>query len=855
MTAAPTPARIEEHRVGWQGRPVLALGDHPPVAGGRGGRSVVTMSATIPTQPPPPAALTAPERVLRRWLIGFGVLSVAFIVGYLVEGLDGTADFPFVVNSTAKDGVFTLFCLLGAADVRRYSVAVILLIAGHLLLVFGLAVMLIAGDTGATAHTLGPLPFGIGTTTFAVVWLVVAGAVAVWFTRLYLRAQRARFGLRYLASPEFRALAAMAEVLVDTAAADRPSGEQVALRVDNFLASFASPTKASMRLSLFALGYYPLLSFHPPLATMDPASRLAYVRKRFVTDVASRRGLALVRGLREDLIYSASQLAYLGYYGDHQAAAATGYRPFSVLEPVKAASIKPGPGPTCLDPDDVSETLDADVVIVGSGAAGATLAYELAARGREVLLLERGRHVDASQFTEDEPTQYSALYANGALELSTNFRFAVTQGSCVGGSTVVNNSVCFDIPDPVLARWVDPKGLDAGLDPDRLRASFAHLRSWLPVIDQARPPQLGGAAPLNPGGRKFVEGVRALGLTDPPYDCSVVSANIEGCVGCGYCNIGCQFGKKLSMLAKTLPDAQRDFPGRVRILPECSVERVETDGRRAHTVQATLPNGRTLRVRPHTVVLSAGALASSLLLKRSGLGGPQVGRRLAFNVGSPMTAEFEEAVHSERGLQMSHYLTPPASDGFVLETWFNPVVFQSLVMPGWLEQHTHNMNRYEHMTCVGALVGTDSNATVGPGLFGRGMSLRYTPAPADFARVVAGLKLAGRILLASGATRVMPSTFAYYEFTTVEELDRLGDLVHDDSELWLNSSHPQGGNPLSRHPANGVVDPSFRVHGSENLYVCDASVFPSSLGVNPQLTVMALAHYAAPHIAGAAGGA
>ena len=101
----------------------------------------------------------------------------------------------------------------------------------------------------------------------------------------------------------------------------------------------------------------------------------------------------------------------------------------------------------------------------------------------------------------------------------------------------------------------------------------------------------------------------------------------------------------------------------------------------------------------------------------------------------------------------------------------------------------------------------------------------------------------------------MPSTFAYHEFTTVEELDRLGDLVHDDSELWLNSSHPQGGNPLSRHPANGVVDPSFRVHGSENLYVCDASVFPSSLGVNPQLTVMALAHYAAPHIAGAAGGA
>ena len=90
----------------------------------------------------------------------------------------------------------------------------------------------------------------------------------------------------------------------------------------------------------------------------------------------------------------------------------------------------------------------------------------------------------------------------------------------------------------------------------------------------------------------------------------------------------------------------------------------------------------------------------------------------------------------------------------------------------------------------------------------------------------------------------MPSTFAYHEFTSAAALDRLGDLVHDDSQLWINSSHPQGGNALSRRPDRGVVNPSFQVHGYENLYLCDASVFPSTLGVNPQLTVMALARYA-----------
>jgi choline dehydrogenase-like flavoprotein len=254
-------------------------------------------------------------------------------------------------------------------------------------------------------------------------------------------------------------------------------------------------------------------------------------------------------------------------------------------------------------------------------------------------------------------------------------------------------------------------------------------------------------------------------------------------------------------------------------------------------------------VRARTVVLSAGALASSVLLQRSGIGGPLVGTQLAFNVGSPLTADFEEPLHSERGLQISHYLEPPGNRGFALETWFNPVVFQSLVMPGWFERHSANMARYPHMTCVGTVVGSRGNAKVRKPLFGDGFSLSYAPAPDDFARQVEALKLAGRIMLAAGARRVMPLTFDYHEFTNEAELDQLERLVSDDSQLWLSSAHPQGGNNVNRDRARGVVDESFRVHGFENLHVCDASVFPTSITVNPQLTVMALAHYAAEHVA------
>jgi len=90
----------------------------------------------------------------------------------------------------------------------------------------------------------------------------------------------------------------------------------------------------------------------------------------------------------------------------------------------------------------------------------------------------------------------------------------------------------------------------------------------------------------------------------------------------------------------------------------------------------------------------------------------------------------------------------------------------------------------------------------------------------------------------------MPNTFRYFEFTRAEQLDALDAVVRDNTDINLNSAHPQGGNAISRDPAKGVVDERFRVHGAEGLYVCDASVFPSSITVNPQLTVMALAEYA-----------
>jgi choline dehydrogenase-like flavoprotein len=153
------------------------------------------------------------------------------------------------------------------------------------------------------------------------------------------------------------------------------------------------------------------------------------------------------------------------------------------------------------------------------------------------------------------------------------------------------------------------------------------------------------------------------------------------------------------------------------------------------------------------------------------------------------------------------------------------------------------------MTAAGALVGTERTGRVKKALLG-GPDIVYSPSPTDLSRLLEGVKTVGRIFLAGGAERVMPLTFSYHEFRSERELDRLDDLVRGPSDISLGTGHPQGGNAIGEDPATSVVDPGFAVRGTEGLYVCDASVFPTSLTVNPQMTVMALAEYASDEILG-----
>jgi choline dehydrogenase-like flavoprotein len=804
-------------------------------------------------------ALNSAERLLRWVLVAFTVLfvlgGIAYEIGPFIDSTEEFArELPFVTNSVVRMATLAMLCAYAAASLDRNMAVVGPVIAVQLLGVAVGGAYLIAqyaGDAQATVSLLGAEP-----RLTDVIWGAVGHEVATGLILLlaYRFAWKRRFRLEFLWPASYRALTAGAEVMVAEGDPDIPAAD-VAARVEAFLVDFRAQRRWIYRVAWTALQLAPLVELrprprvNPPLSELDPASRRRFLEDHFQRLPRQSR-IRFLKNLKQIVIRICLQLVYAGYYGDERSFESIGYQPFTKRPRYSSLEIdEPGEHPLEVErPEQVgAREIEADVCIVGSGAGGAILAHELAKRGRDVLILERGEYVEPRDFNESEIEMISKLYVDGLMQQSEDWRFTVLQGNCVGGSTAVNNAVCFRPPERVLDRWNDHLTHDANIDRGDLAKSVAAVESLLTVQPQA--PDV----PLNPSGVKYVEGARNLVAAPGELEVGVVNANIEGCYGSGYCNIGCRWGKKLSMLETALPRAQKDGPGRVRILAECEVERIfALSGRPQHVtgLRSKFRDGRDVRVRAESYVLAAGAIASSYLLLRSGIArNLPVGEGFSANMGAPLTAELPDPVNAYDGLQISHYGIPK-DDGFVYETWFNPPVSQALNLPGWFEEHTRNMRRYDHLMAVGVLVGTASNGRVQRALTG-GPGIDFRPRPEDLATLARGLKLLGRVMFAMdpAPTRLMLNTWGKDEFTSPEELERLDEICQDPDYITLGTGHPQGGNVLSSDPKRGVVDPEFKVHGFDNLHVCDASVFPTSLTVNPQLTVMSLAHYAAARIA------
>lgn len=485
--------------------------------------------------------------------------------------------------------------------------------------------------------------------------------------------------------------------------------------------------------------------------------------------------------------------------------------------------------------------LTTDFAVVGSGAGGAVTAYYLARAHERVTVLERGRWVRPADMPADELTALSTLYKDGAAQMSSTFDVALLQGTCVGGSTLLANVVCFRLPERVRRRYA-AGGFE--LEPESLARSYARVESVLGTHETV--PHI-----LNPVAARLERGMRALGTTPARFQFATLDCN-----GCGRCNVGCSFGAKLDASRTWIPMAL----GRGATLhAETEALRLEVHrGKVTALVCRERRTGRLFRVRARRYVLSGGAVNTPELLLKSGILPSRVGTRMSMNAGAMMVAEYPEPVDAYRGLQMGVY---HMNDDYTIEQDHNPYLSFSMTQPNWLDRERDTRpDLYRHLASGGVLVPTQPVGRVYlhplrrlfPRLFERA-EFSFRMAEQDLATFVRGYQHLARIYFASGAVRVFAPTHQPVEMRGPDEVGVLAAVLTEPREIsGLGTAHPQGGCPLGDDGARDVLTPEFRVRGVENLFVVDASVFPSSMGINPMATIMAVADQAFRHVGGQA---
>jgi choline dehydrogenase-like flavoprotein len=467
------------------------------------------------------------------------------------------------------------------------------------------------------------------------------------------------------------------------------------------------------------------------------------------------------------------------------------------------------------------ERLTCDVVVVGSGAGGAPAAYEIAALGFDVLVLEAGPYVKPEEFTQREIDTLKRIYVDQGAQGPADGSISILQGRVLGGSTVINGEVCFPIPERVLDEWAREYGV-RGLSARDLEPVFAHVEAMIHATkNEGR--FLASSA-------RFDAGLRKLGLEPKP-----LTRNVKDCKGCSYCFFGCAYGCKQSMDRSYLPAAAAKG---ARILSDARVTRINVDGGRASGVLATTSEG-SLDVRARAVVLACGTIETPLLLLAHGLGGADVGRHLALHPVLFVAAWYDDELLAYKNANfLATYSDVLAKDDVLIEIGTTTPPFTASGVMGFGRAHKELTRDLVRAGGCGAIirdrgvgrVRRDRKGTEGSKVIDYALDARAKE------QVRLAMKRSAEIAFASGARKVAFPTTIPLLFESPDDLRKIDALPLGPADIAFVSYHPQGTARMGT-----VTDHDGAVRGLRDLYVMDASLFPTPVGVNTQEPVMAVA--------------
>lgn len=498
-------------------------------------------------------------------------------------------------------------------------------------------------------------------------------------------------------------------------------------------------------------------------------------------------------------------------------------------------------------------TLEADVVVIGSGAGGGVVAGELARAGKRVIVLEKGGYNYEGNFTWHEAQAMPELFLKRGALSTKDLGVIMLAGSTLGGGTAVNWMTSFRTPEQVLIEWEQSSELHGCFTDTRLQQSFSAIEQRISVnTDQSQ---------HNRQNQLLFDGATALG-----YHAGVVARNAVGCEQrCGSCNLGCRYGCSQSTLKTYLQDA---FDHGAQILVHCSAEKVLLENGRAVGVQASITGaerGEThrLTVRASTVVVAAGALYSPIILQRSGLESPHLGRHLHMHPTAINVGVYPEKVNAWQGVLQSAYSSQftrlDGNYGYTLEVApTHPGLF-GLATPWYsARNYREEMTTVAHLASIIILTRDKGEGTVTIDRAGEPV-VNYVVSAYDRQHILHGLRQGTRVHLAAGAERVIslqnkPTDLrrSTQEPPSQQQLRAFDRLLAKrglrSNRIVMFSAHQMGTCRMGASPKTSVVNEQQQVHGVKGLFVCDSSVFPGACGVNPMLSIMALAHKASQSI-------
>ncbi len=485
--------------------------------------------------------------------------------------------------------------------------------------------------------------------------------------------------------------------------------------------------------------------------------------------------------------------------------------------------------------------LECEVVVIGTGAGGAAAAYELASRGRAVLLLEEGDYHRRGSFRGVASWANETMYRDQGMTIALgNVGIPVFSGRAVGGSTVINSGTCYRTPPHTFKRWGERFGLGADFTPEGLAPYYERVEAML---------QVGTASPLTSAPSARSSPARPTASATRTARSRATRRTATG----------------RASAASAAPRAPSDPPTSAMSPRRCKrgaqlwtaahVDTINMVAGRARGVTASLGPRREGRRRPKltvkadAVIVAGGTLMTPLLLQRSGLGkSPSLGKNLSIHPASKVFALFDDRVEQWRGIPQGYSVDQFQDEGLMFEGGSVPFHIAALGVPWTGRRFMDLMAQYPHLATFGFMIQDESRGEVRAGPGGSPLVI-YRLNDRDVRLMQRGFETLCEIFQAAGARRVLPLLAGHDEATTPEALARLRASRIRAGDMEITAYHPLGTCRVGADEG-ACLDPDHQLRGARGVYVCDGSAVPSSLGVNPQMTIMAMALRAAEIVDG-----